>query len=343
MKSGERFDWEPHVTLLFLCVISILFLIFDWPKLHLLWVVPIIFIVIPFVILKKIPIIYTFVLFATKKFGKIVLAGLKTNTEPSEREESDDDREEESDDDREEESDEEDEEDEKITEGEVQIEKKDPLERYKKIRETGRNLTGQMMKHAPKFAITKTASDLNLKGPKGILVFDSESDTPFMMDRCFYDIFWDGKNLISHFMETEDYQQLSEEEQVIVQGMTTAYYSLFEVKNVDPSESSLEFKDLLDTQTYTITDINLSRTAHTGYLLAARIHQTEGIFMTTGAVCPFGVEQKQNLLDGLEPKKISAGKKKKTKRLQRSDYSAYFFKRYKRTEGIKFTTVDEIE
>ena len=159
----------------------------------------------------------------------------------------------------------------------------------------------------------------------------------------FYDIFWDGKNLISHFIESDDYKQLTEEEQAIVQVMTTAYYSLFEVANVNPSESTLELKDLLGERTYTITDLNLSRTAHPGYLLAARIYQTEGLFMTTGAVCPFEVEQKQNLIDGLESRKISAGKKKKTKRLQRSDYSAYFFKQYKRTEGIKFMTVDELE
>ena len=328
VKSGQDFNFSGGMVILFVWIIAVLFLVFGWNKLHILWVLPIALFSVPFFITEKIPAISSLTIFLTKVFGGGVLVGIEI--EPFEEEEEGEDWEDE--------NDEVEEDNEKS-----QIIEQNSLERYKRIRKVGRNLTGQMMKHAPKFAITKTASDLNLRGPKGILVFDEESDTPFMMDRCFYDIFWDGKNLISHFIESDDYKQLTEEEQAIVQAMTTAYYSLFEITNVNPSESTLELKDLLSQETYTITDLNLSRTAHTEYLLAARIHQPEGIFMTTGAVCPFEVEQRQNLLDGLEPRKISVGKKKKTKRLQRSDYSAYFFKQYKRIEGIKVMTVDEME
>jgi len=334
-KFGENLDEEVFVVTPSLWIISILFLIFDWHKLHLLWIVPIAFVATPF--LQKIPIVSPLILFVTGIFQKIVLVGVQpVEVELSEREENDEDREEE----RDEDEDEDDIEVERITEDVVPVTGKDPLGRYMRIRAVGRNLTGPMMKHAPKFVITKTAGDLNLRGPKGILVFDEESDTPFMMDRCFYDIYWEGKNLVSHFMDSEDFGQLTEEEQTIVQGMATAYYSLFEVLDVDPSEGTIELDDLLGEGTYTIRDVNMSRSARTGYLLAARIKQIEGIYMTTGAACPFEAEKKQLLLHGLEPRKIPVGRKKKTKRIQRSDYSAYFFKKHKQIGGIEFLTAE---
>jgi len=340
-KSGEELGYGAHVITPSLWIISILFLIFDWHKLHLLWIVPIAFIATPF--LRMIPIVSPLILLVTGIFQKIILVSVKSvEVEPSEREESDEDREEEQDEDDEDDDDIE-VEVERITEDAVPVTGKDPLGRYMRIRAVGRNLTGPMMKHAPKFAITKTARDLNLRGPKGVLVFDEESDTPFMMDRCFYDIYWEGKNLVSHFMESEDFGPLTEEEQTIVRGMTTAYYSLFEVLDVNPSEGTIELDDLLGEGTYTIRDVNMSRSARTGYLLAARIKQIEGIYMTTGAACPFEAEQKQLLLDGLEPRKISVGKKKKTKKVQRSDYSAYFFKKHKQIGGIEFLTMEELD
>ena len=221
------------------------------------------------------------------------------------------------------------------------LNEKDRLGRYKRIREVGRELTNQMMEHVPKFATMKAAKDLGLIGPKGILVFGSEEEAPFLMDRCFYDVQWGGKNLIDHFKESRDFQNLTQEEQAIVEGMTTAYYSLFEVLHVDPSQGILELSDLLDEGTYTITDINSSRTAQVGYLLAGRIKEVEGIYMTTGALCPFNIEHKANLLAGLEPKKIRG--RKKTKKKPRSEYSAYFFRKYRRMEEIRFMSVDEIE
>ena len=156
-------------------------------------------------------------------------------------------------------------------------------------------------------------------------------------------MYWEGKNLIRHFIESDDYQQLTEEEQAIVQGMTTGYYSLFEILDVNPSKATLELKDVLGQETYTIIDVNLSLTAQEDYLLAGRIRQIEGIYMTTGVACPFHAEQKEVLLDGLKPKKTSVKKGKKTQRLRRSDYSAYFFKQYKRIGGIEFRTLDELE
>ena len=119
----------------------------------------------------------------------------------------------------------------------------------------------------------------------------------------------------------------------------------YKIADVDISDATIELKDLLGDKSYTITDLSMCITAREGYLLATRIKQVEGIYMMTGAACPFEAEQKDILLKGLTPGKVAArrGKKKKPQGLQRKDYGAYFFKQYKRIGGIKFITIDEYE
>lgn len=213
------------------------------------------------------------------------------------------------------------------------------IKRYKRIRAVGKELTGQIGKHVPRFVLIKAARDLDMRGPKGVLVFDSEDEVSFLMDRCFYDIYWEGKNLIGHFIASDAYDQLTEEEHTIVQGMTTGYYSLFEILDTNRVEATVELGDVLGEGRYTIMDVNMSRTVRKGCLLACRIHQTAGIYMSTGTGCPFEPNQKEVLLEGLERKRRPATKSKKrgsAQKLQRSDYSAYFFKQYKRIGRIKF-------
>lgn len=320
VKSGGDFNFPGGMTIFFGWIVIFSFLVFDWNKLHLIWTFPITLLSVPFLVTQKIPFVSRVFILLTKAFWTMALLGVPLSSRQEEEIE---------------------EKEESGEEDDNPFMEKDRLGRYKRIRALGRELTDHMMEHVPKFATMKAAKDLGMVGPKGILVFDSEEEASFLMDRCFYDIQWDGKNLVDHFKESQDFQNLTQEEQAIVEGMTTAYYSLFEVLHVDSSQGILELSDLLDEGTYTITDINSSHTAQVGYLLAGRIKEVEGIYMTTGALCPFNVEHKANLLSGLEPKKIRG--RKKVKKKPRSEYSAYFFKKYRRMEEIQFMSVDEME
>ena len=78
VESGEEFDWTPYSITLSFWVISILFLIFDWHKLHLLWIVPIAFMTISSAVLNQTPIVSSILLFAIQLFQKIALVGVKT-------------------------------------------------------------------------------------------------------------------------------------------------------------------------------------------------------------------------------------------------------------------------
>lgn len=330
----QGFNATAGTTTFFFLLISILFLAFDWNKLHIIWVLPITLFTIPFLITKSIPVLSPIALSATRVFLKIILVGIKPkiideNIGTDEIVETDED-------------------DNKAVTlqlhkvSEIQKPRNERIEQYKKIRPIARSLTDTIMKHAPKFILVRAVSDLNMRGPKGIFIFDSEQETNYLMDRCFYDIYWENRNLIQHFIDTDDYKQLSEEVKTIVNGMTTTYYSLFEIAGINPREATVQLKDLLGDMTYTITDLSMSHTARQGNLIATRIKQIEGIYMMTGAACPFEAEHKEVLLTGLMARKtvVKKGKKRKLHGLQKTDYSAYFFKQYKRISGIKFVTFE---
>ncbi len=340
IRAKERgVDAAAGTTIFFFLLTAILFLAFGWNKLHMIWVLPVALFTIPFLVAKKIPIASPIALSATRIFQKMILVGIKPKI-PDETAKIEDNKEySESD----EVNDNKDAALQPHEENKAQKAKNERIEKYKKIRATARNLTRNIMKYAPKFVLIKAAGDLNMRSPKGVFVFDSEEETNYLMDRCFYDIYWQDKSLIQHFIDTDEYRQLSEEEQTIVKGMRTTYYSLFEITDVNPSEATVWLKDLLGDMAYIVTDLSMSLTARKGGLLATRIKQIEGIYMLTGAGCPFEEEHKEVLLEGLKRKTMKKGKKKRHRELQKSDYSAYFFRQYKRISGIGFMTIGNEE
>ena len=75
-KSGHGFQWATGVQTFFWWVISILFLVFGWNKLHILWIAPIAFFSARFLALGNIPILSPVVLFLSKLFLNIILVGI---------------------------------------------------------------------------------------------------------------------------------------------------------------------------------------------------------------------------------------------------------------------------
>lgn len=76
-KTGEAFQWTTGVQTFFFWLIAILFLIFDWNKLHILWVTPVAFFGAQFLVIGGVPILSPIVLFVTKLFLNIILIGIK--------------------------------------------------------------------------------------------------------------------------------------------------------------------------------------------------------------------------------------------------------------------------
>jgi hypothetical protein len=77
-KIGQGFQWATGVQTFFLWSVVILFLIFDdWPKLHIIWVTPVLFFSAQYLSLGQIPILSPLILFLAKLFLNIILIGIK--------------------------------------------------------------------------------------------------------------------------------------------------------------------------------------------------------------------------------------------------------------------------
>jgi hypothetical protein len=76
-KSGQGFQWASGVQTFFWWLIAIIFLIFEWNKLHILWIAPISFFSAQFLVLGSVPILSPIILFATRMFLGIILIGIE--------------------------------------------------------------------------------------------------------------------------------------------------------------------------------------------------------------------------------------------------------------------------
>ena len=81
-KSGQDFQWATGVQTFFLWLITILFLVFDLNKLHILWIAPAAFFTAQLLVFVGIPILSPLVLFVTRIFLNIVLIGIRKSDLP---------------------------------------------------------------------------------------------------------------------------------------------------------------------------------------------------------------------------------------------------------------------
>ncbi len=75
------------------------------------------------------------------------------------------------------------------------------LNRYKWLREVGRNLNNHLVTLVPKAALLECGKKLGLVQGKA-LVLDNEEELSILFDYCLYNYRRGGKNIIERYMET---------------------------------------------------------------------------------------------------------------------------------------------
>lgn len=183
-------------------------------------------------------------------------------------------------------------------------------------------LNHQMMQQAPQDAILKASDDLRLRNKDNVICFDSESDTYFLMDRVIHDMSFNGKRVIE-FWRDQNRMILTADEQKLLDALVDTEYSLFVVRGVEAGQG-LHLADFFSNKEIFLIDINLSRTAVEGHLLATRVVSLDGITFTTGCACPFPAEYLPQLKDNF----VRLFEKKKQQMTwveMMRQYNPYFF------------------
>ncbi len=172
------------------------------------------------------------------------------------------------------------------------------LSDYRAIREAGKELGGKIFK----FAVDNTKQEL-ISAAKllgfwngRMMVFDSDNDSETLMDFIVFEKVTQNTPVFKRFHISNP--ELNDLQQENMNGIFNNYSSLFEIKSIDSIGNTLVLADLLDVsrKEYSLIDIGMSNTTHTGYILFTRLIPIRDVNMTSGVSFGFKKIYKDKLL-----------------------------------------------
>lgn len=211
------------------------------------------------------------------------------------------------------------------------------LKVYNKWRSLGKEMLHKIIEEIPREVLFEAARDLRMLNKEQVLVFDSEDETAYLMDRMIYDIEWQGKRNIEIYCDKHT-ESFSEDEWKFLEAMKKAYYSLFTIEGIRVKEG-LHLADVFSQVKAFLTDVNLSKTVEIGHLLSLRVISIDNINFTSGCFCVFENKHlkqlKDNFLNLFESKRHTMTWEEMMRK-----YNPYFFRMMKQIRGVDIVFVD---
>lgn len=157
------------------------------------------------------------------------------------------------------------------------------LERYLRLRDVRFRLNNLLVTTIPTKTLHECGRILGIFR-NGTFVFETEDETSVLMEYGIYYPGPDGRNAVARYLEKTPPPPDSDE-MVALQEMTHAYYSLFQVVDVERGVG-VSVTDLLRGGTGFIVDVGLGSTAIRHMIVATRVVPMEGFLRTAGAALP---------------------------------------------------------
>ena len=178
------------------------------------------------------------------------------------------------------------------------------LDRYKRIREVRFHLNQILTKKVSTETMQECGCKLGIFR-NGTFVLGSEHETALLMDYCLYAPKTDGQNLVARFLK-ETPPPAGSDELNALQAMTHAYYSVFQITDVERGVG-VSVKDLLRDDPGFIVDVGLGNTALRHLMVATRIIPMDGVLTTGGAVLSLDPKVARRVFDELTRAKLTPG------------------------------------
>jgi hypothetical protein len=176
------------------------------------------------------------------------------------------------------------------------------LAEYKRIRDVRFRLNNLLVGKIPKQNLQDCARELGLFH-QGTLVFDSEQEMHVLMDYCLYRPDRDGRNMVARYLETLQ-PPAGSDEMVALKAMTAAYYSIFQITEVERGVGVV-VEDLLRDETGFIVDVGFGNTAKLQLGVATRIVPFDGYLTTGGAALPLDRSAIERILTEMVKKRTA--------------------------------------
>jgi hypothetical protein len=159
------------------------------------------------------------------------------------------------------------------------------LPAYRQFRQIGLRLNHALIKCLSKAEIQTAGQRLGMLH-NGTLIFDSEDETSVLMDYAIHNVQTGGRNAVQKYL-AQSSPAPDSNEMVLLKATLKAYYSLFQVIDLEPG-TGVTVQDVLRGDTGFMADIGLSGTARRGSVFATRVIPLEehGFMMSGGAGLP---------------------------------------------------------
>jgi len=160
----------------------------------------------------------------------------------------------------------------------------DPIvARYRRLREVARGLNNRLVDKIPPGAPRSCGKALGLVRD-GKLDLSADSEVAVLMDYCLYHHREEGRTPVDRLRGDTPADPQSDE-WTLLDAMANSWYSLFEIRAVEPGFGVAAF-DILRGEDVVLVDLHLSLTTQAGAIVATQVVEPEGIAMCTGALLP---------------------------------------------------------
>lgn len=166
---------------------------------------------------------------------------------------------------------------------------------YQDYRKCGQGLNSKLVKTLERDRLMASAKVLGLL-QNNTLVFDDEEQSNVLMDFAIHEPLKGGPSTLELYQRS--HQPENEMESFLLNAMSKARASLYEVIDVHPEKNTLVYRDLLnpDADDLVMTDIHFSQSVHVGTVVFSRIIPCPEFNMSSGVAFPFDGGLKKYLL-----------------------------------------------
>lgn len=168
------------------------------------------------------------------------------------------------------------------------------LSRYRLLREVGIGFNHELVGRLSKRVLHEGARKLGMLEGRTI-VFETEDESSLLMDYCIYDVRERGRTVHEAYLQDAP-PPAGSDKMAVLQAMEGAIYSLFVVESVDRG-FGIRVTNLLSDEELFVVDVQLSRTALPGLVLAGRMLFVDDWAHTSGAALPLGVFTPEAIAD----------------------------------------------
>ena len=169
---------------------------------------------------------------------------------------------------------------------------KDVVPRYKRYRQTLRQLNDELVQRLSTDVLKQGAKSLGML-QDDVFVFNCEDESSVLMDYCIHEVYRSGRNAIEQYL-SECPPEVGSVEMECLRAMQRATYAIIAVLDVQRGVGCT-VRNLYTGETRLLANIGFSKTGEPGAVIATHLLDYGDFITTSGAALPLGLLEAEQL------------------------------------------------